>query len=467
MATSRREFVAGATGLVGGVATLRGEARETMETVGLLAGIDATPLFCAHEHWGSLPTMGAHAGGFRADDLAGVSGEGVGLFDLLFCPYMHGFLACGGFDTGALLRETGHADVMAAAREAPEAVLTAVLPHLRNQRSTGTFICVATGLRELYEFDLETLSLDNWPRIDRMIRTRYEGVFAWYRDAMRTARLEGPIRPIGFSFLVEDANEALAREERAFTVPILRIDDFIDAAPEPNARVRSAIERTGIEPHDAETWRAFLARAFEIADEAGNVGTKQMQAYLRDLDFTPMADADVDFAAENRAARRPFENWIVHECLKLSNDRGWPHQVHVGTNNLPRTSPLPLAQLMRAYPNVNFVLIHCWPYLDEAAHLAKFHPNAYIDTCWLPVLSPSHMEAALRTYLGYVPGHKVMCSQDSTSVEMAVGSARVTRTLLGKVLASQVADGRLSEDHALWLARRMLHDNAVESHRLT
>jgi len=458
--------VAGAAVVVGGAAAHAREVDAMVESPEALAEIATIPIFCAHEHWGSLPTIGVDEAGFRTDNLAGLAGDGVGLFDLLFCPDMHGFLACGGFNTGAVLPQPGQSDIMAAAREAPEAVLAAVLPHLRNQQSTGTFTCVATGLRDLYDFDLSDLSPDNWSRIDRAIRTRYESIFALYRDAMRQAHLEGPVRPVGLSFLWEDANATLAREERAFTSPILRIDDLCQALPQPNVRVRSAIERTGIEPRDAETWRAFLAKAFELAEQAGNIGTKQLQAYSRDLSFASVADTDVDFAAETPAARRPFENWIVHECLKLCDDRGWPHQVHVGAANLPNTSPLPLAPLMRTYGNVNFVMLHCWPYLDEAAYLAKYHPNAFIDTCWLPVLSPSHMETALRTYLGYVPGHKVMCSQDSTSVEMAVGSASVTRALVAKVLADQIADRRISEEHALWLARRMLHDNAIEAHRL-
>ena len=33
--------------------------------------------------------------------------------------------------------------------------------------------------------------------------------------------------------------------------------------------------------------------------------------------------------------RLAFQDWIMHECCKQAHDRGWPHQVHVGTHNLP------------------------------------------------------------------------------------------------------------------------------------
>jgi predicted TIM-barrel fold metal-dependent hydrolase len=112
------------------------------------------------------------------------------------------------------------------------------------------------------------------------------------------------------------------------------------------------------------------------------------------------------------------------------------------------------------------VLIHTWPYFDECAFLAHFHPNVYIDTCWLAVLSPSFLERALQTYIGFLPSHKLMLSHDATSIEMAVGSARLNRTLLAKTLASQVADGRVTVEQALSLSRAVLHGNARDVYAL-
>ncbi len=79
-------------------------------------------------------------------------------------------------------------------------------------------------------------------------------------------------------------------------------------------------------------------------------------------------------------ARRKLQDWIVHECCKYAQDIGWAHHVHVGTHNLPNSSPLPLAPLARRYPSMKVVMIHCWPFLDEAGTLARHNANIFIDT---------------------------------------------------------------------------------------
>jgi len=465
-ARTRRAFLSSAALAVSGAGVLASSEAEDMtdRQHGLHAEIDRIPDLCVHEHWGSLPAIGAANVGFVADEYAGASSPDVSLFDLLFDPYLHGFLAAGGFDTAALATELGCADIRAAWRKHPAEVLAATLPHLENQRSVGTLTCLTAGVRLLYEFDLDDLSPANGARISGRIAANYGRIFDWYLEARAKGRLLGPARPVSLSFMCEAQNTDLARQELSFTRPILRIDEYLAPLSAGNPRMRYSSDRVGVQPTDAASWREFLRRVFEVADGAGCVAIKQLQAYSRDLDFRLTPDADVRFAPDTPEEMRAHQDWVVHECCKLANERGWPFQIHVGTNNLPRPAPLPLAALMDAYPRVRFVLIHCWPYIDEAAYLAKYHPNAFIDTCWLPVLSPAHLERALSTYIGYVPAHKVMMSQDATSVEMAVGAAAVSRRILAKVLAERVADGLLDEPQALRLARRMLHDNADETH---
>ena len=150
----------------------------------------------------------------------------------------------------------------------------------------------------------------------------------------------------------------------------------------------------------------------------------------------------------------------MHECCKQAHERGWPHQVHVGTNNLRQSSPLPLEDLGRRYPRMKIVMIHCWPFLDEAGWLAKHVPSIHIDTCWQPVLNPEFLRKALSTWINYVPLHKIACGHDATSVEMAVGSSLFTRETLADVLGAQSKLGFSGSD-AVRAAAGFLHDNAV------
>ncbi len=460
---NRRQALSGAMVAAAGMGV--GAVGSEQEANVRLGEIDAMINVCAHEHWGSLSAIGAHAIGFVADELAGAESDQVDLFDLLFCPYLHGHLAAGGFNTGAFAAERGYSDIMAMARAEPEAVLAGALPHLRDQRSTGTVTCLTLGLRLLYDFDLDDLSVTNYRGLSDRINLRYRNTFAWYRQAMEAAHLEGPYRPNALSFLFEQAEPTAAEREMSFTRALIRVDEYLSPAHLANPRFRYAMDKVGIEPSDAPSWRAFVDAVMEAARQAGCIGIKQAQAYSRDLHFQFIEDDAVDFRAETGQPLWALQNWILHRFCERANDYGWPYQIHTGTHNLPRSNPLPLIDPMHRYPAVRFVMLHTWPYLDEVAYLAKHCPNAYIDICWLPILSPAHAEAALRAYIGYVPGHKLMLSQDATSVELAAGSTLVYRTLLKKVLAERVDDGLISEAQALDVARWALADNARAVYR--
>ncbi len=466
--SDRRSWLGGlaAAGAAAGVTSLGAPAHGQEDAVseGALArACKETPNLLAHEHWGSLPSIGADAAGFHCDDVAGAATETASLFDLLLCPYLHGFLYAAGFDGGRLARDLGCPDVHALGRERPEELLTGLLPYLARVRAAGTLTCLREGLLALYGYDLDDLPAEGWQQLSARIGEHYRAPARWYRRAMAVEGLEGIIRPVPLSFLTEEDDPALAAEERAFTSTLLRIDDLALALPEPNRRMRFAIEATGIEPHDGPSWRAFLEAVFDGAAAEGCRGIKQFLAYRRDLRFDAVEESAIPFAGP---ANRALEDFVVRECTRLAGEREWPFQIHVGTHNLPHSNPLPLAALAREFPRVRFVLIHCWPYHREAATLAAQLPNVYLDTCWLPILSPAHLREALESYLGYVGAHKVTASQDATSVELAAGASRVTRRVLLGVLGERVADGLLREEQAADLARRILRENARELYGL-
>jgi hypothetical protein len=51
------------------------------------------PIFCAHEHWGSIDSIGMAPESFRADTEAGaLPARRTGLMDILVDPYFYGCL---------------------------------------------------------------------------------------------------------------------------------------------------------------------------------------------------------------------------------------------------------------------------------------------------------------------------------------------------------------------------------------
>ncbi|MEO8125471.1 MAG: amidohydrolase family protein [Bryobacteraceae bacterium] len=414
----------------------------------------ALPNFCSHEHWGSIDSIGTIPGGYRADAEPGaIPTRRTGFMDLVLEPYFRGWLAAGGADLAAVrdrMRGPGWE------------AFTLLRPALADQRFTGVYQCTRRGILQLYGADLDKLDQRGATALDEAVAARYADPFPWYRNAMRQAHFSDLIRVVHPEFYASAANPQTAVEEKAFTHTVMRIDPLLELADTGSARGRALAAIAGVEPADAATWRAFLRAIFDRAAAAGALGIKQLQAYRRSLEYLPRADGDVRWSGKRTAEETTvFQDWVMHECCKLAEERGWPHQVHVGTNNLTQSSPMPLGPLAQRYRKMKIVMIHCWPFLREAGWLAKFHPNVYIDTCWQPVLNPGFFREAISTWWNYVPLHKITCGHDSTTVEMACGSALFTREILAEVLG----DRRLNMGADAATLRRaatgLLHNNAV------
>ena len=421
------------------------------------------PLFCAHEHWGSLMAIGDFPGGFRSDiEQGSLPTRRTGLWAVLLDPYFLGHLYAGGLELHRLAQAEGYPDVYTWAREDFTKAHPALRKLIQPQLLTGTWQCLRRGITALYGLDPQTASLTEAQQLDEAIAARYERPFEWYRKAMEKARFSQLIRPVHPEFYFRKESAVSAAEEATFTRTIMRIDPFLELWQPESQRRDEMAELIGVEPADAASWREFLARWFEVSGQRGNTGIKQLQAYYRSLDFQPRSDVEVVFRGDlDKAQVTAFQDWVVHECLKLASERDWPHQVHVGTHNLTQSNPLPLEALAARYPRVKFVQLHCWPFLSEAGWLAKYHPNVYIDTCWQPILNPAYYEQAMRQWLNYLPTTKLMGSQDATIGEMAAGSALFVRELLAEALLGASEKSAAGKDELFEIAQNILHRNAL------
>ena len=284
---------------------------------------------------------------------------------------------------------------------------------------------------------------------------------------MKKASLTHLIRPVHPEFYMSDNNSATAAKELAYTSTVMRIDPLMDFWNEENLRRDKLADALGTDPVDAKSWRAFLEKLFNRIEAQGCLGIKQLQAYHRNLDFEPVDDKSVVFRGTlSEQEKKRFQDWVVHACCELANQRQWPHQVHVGTHNHPLSNPLPLSSMARRYPDQKIVMLHCWPYMEEAGYLAQAHPNVYMDTCWQPILNPDFLRQSLQTWLGYIPLNKITMSNDSTSVEMAAGASMITRKVLKETLIKQKSQAGLKEHEEHEIAAQLLHNNAVEIYGL-
>ena len=419
------------------------------------------PIFCAHEHWGSINAIGMATDGFRSDAQAGATPErDASLWDIVLDPYFGGWIFCAGHDVHKTATDLGYNSLLDWWHKAPEQALASMEAPLRAQHCTGAFQCIRQGILALYGLDIAVMDTAIWKQADEAIKVNYQNLFSWYRNVMKKMNVSELIRPVHPEYFLDATPQA--DEERALMHPIVRIDGLLDLWPEQCPRRDRLAGALGVEPGDAPSWRAFLGALFDLAASQGNVGIKQLQAYTRPLDFARRSDNEIRFKGDLDAAeKRAFQDWVMHECCKQAHERGWPHQIHTGTHNLGESSPLPLASLAALYPKMKMVLLHCWPFLEESGFLAKHTPNIYLDSCWQTILNPAYLEQALAQWSGYMPATKLMCSQDATNVEMAAGSIVITRRSLSHALTKHSLSWKVPGTSLCACAADILHNNAV------
>ena len=412
------------------------------------------PNFCTHEHWGSVSSIGHAPGMFNADTIAGALPEfSTNLFHLLVDPYMSGNL----HGTG----KVSTADLDELSKGSPAKALKMLAPLLEENKLTGTFLTTRLGIEHLYDGHLDLENLPMMEGLNESIASNYSSLFDWYENAMQKVGFTELIRPVHPEFYFTIDNE-VARHEMSFTRTVIRIDPLLSFW-EDSERKEKLFEKVGGEARDAVSWRGFLEKLITLAREQGCVGIKQLQAYRRHLDFEKPKDGEVKFGGKlTENEQIIFENWVVNECCKLANELNWPHQVHVGTHNLPDSNPLPLRKLARNFPKQKIVQIHCWPYQREAGHLAKSYPNVYIDTCWQVVLNPDYLRESLVQWLHYVPFSKITMGNDSTSIEMAAGSSLISRTILMESLDRNFSAWYVGEQKKMDIVYDFMHNNAVD-----
>lgn len=429
--------------------------------------IYSIPNFCAHEHWGSIDAIGggyvSEFHGFYSDVYAGATpSASTSIWDLIFDPYFGGMMPDAGIDFNETIRSYGYASQKlwweANPKEALKGFESSVSPLLLN----GTLQCILRGIEKLYDIKLMSFDLEEWQRADSLINANYSNIFAWYQEAMKLANFSELIRPVQPEFYYMEESAESKTSELSFTHTILRVDPFLDFWNIENKRRDNLAKVAGVDPIDAKSWRAFIKFYTDLAEKNHTTGIKQLQAYSRDLDFKFRKDEEVRFRGNlNHEEIKVFQDWVMNEFCRIANEKGWVHQIHVGTNNLKNSSPLPLEDLGKRYPQMKIVMLHCWPFFEETAFLAKYRPNFYIDNCWTPILSPEFFSQALDTYLNFVPYSKIMCSNDATSIEMAVGSSLFIREILEKKLLEQKLLLSLTDEQLRMAALDMLHNNAV------
>ncbi|HEU5316532.1 MAG TPA: amidohydrolase family protein [Chloroflexota bacterium] len=336
-------------------------------------------------------------------------------------------------------------------------------PYWRRVRLTGFSQCLLEGWRAT--FGIDGLSAETVGPLS---------------DAIRAARRPGHYREV-------------LRDRATISVSLVQMEDLVDVDRElflPMPRLNrwsmlrsresvEALERDyRVSLRSLDDLLGAIQQTCVLWHKAGAPAVKLSQSYHRPMDFKERAPADAarvyrtlldgGYAGLDSADGRVLEDYLVFACVRAATAAGLPVQFHVGpragTYGSLEGAPLaPMIDLVRANRDARFDISHAgFPYLREAAVLAKTCANVFLNMSWIHIYSPDACVTALREWLRMVPWNKVLgFGDDLYWVDTIYGHLIVARENVAAALASLIEEGFVSESEALDVGRGLFYDNAA------
>ena len=208
----------------------------------------------------------------------------------------------------------------------------------------------------------------------------------------------------------------------------------------------------GLKVESLDDYLSVLDRLFRVAKEKGAVCLKTTKAYERTLRFE-----DVPKERATRIFGRPrteltpqevkdFQDYMMWRLVELSARYDLPFQIHTGHGKLQGSNPLLLVDLIEANPRTKFILFHGgYPWVGETGVIVLRHgSHVWVDSVWLPTISPTMARRALHEWLEVMPSDRLMWGADCNHAEGIYGATVTTRRVLAEVLAEKVERGELT-----------------------
>ncbi len=247
-------------------------------------------------------------------------------------------------------------------------------------------------------------------------------------------------------------------------------------------RIETLAEQITVQCSSWDDFRQEFGQALAASQAENGVGFKSIAAYrtgleIQQIDAATASEAfdayrrEVEQADGDRVrlANKPLIDALIWETLEVAAELEFPLQFHVALGDddvyLPTSNPVLLRSIFQQtrFRNVPIVMLHCYPFVREAAYLTSIYPNAYIDLGLTVPLAGSNCAPLIDEVIGVAPAHKILASSDGHAVpEFQWFAARLWRTSLVQVLGNIVDQDLMTNREAIETATMILHANSEE-----
>ncbi len=336
-----------------------------------------------------------------------------------------------------------------------------------NARAASFYRFLLPAFHDLYGVNFDSIT----PAQARKLNDR---IFANYQDRKWLEEVITQRANIELMFIDPHWARFQFEKNYRFSVPVLNVTTMVKGThpsqfSSPLDSPYAWAERDGKKINSLDDYLAVLDTIFAKAVASDVMCLKTTLAYERTLRFENVSkDSAIKVFGRPRneltaQQQKDFEDFIMWRLVELSAKHDLPFQIHTGDARLEGSNPMLLLNLISVNPRTKFVLFHGgYPWVGETGAIAMLARNVWIDSCWLPTVSPTMARRAYQEWLDTVPSNRIMWGADMVNAETIYGATEFTRQCLAEALAEKVQRGELREVHALRIGRQIMRENALE-----
>ncbi|MBX9723998.1 MAG: amidohydrolase family protein [Candidatus Obscuribacterales bacterium] len=194
------------------------------------------------------------------------------------------------------------------------------------------------------------------------------------------------------------------------------------------------------------------------------------------------ADAKLDFdkwkqesakQGKLRIQKSPLYHYLLLQAFEIAAEAKIPIQVHSGIGDddadLVKCNPALMQNLFRsrAFAKCTFVMLHCYPYIREAAIMCSLYGNVYMDLSLSMSLASPNSASMVSEALAVAPASKLLAASDGHSCpESHWYGALCWKRGLNYCLLEMINEGLITQREAEEIAALILHNNAISLYKL-
>jgi len=226
---------------------------------------------------------------------------------------------------------------------------------------------------------------------------------------------------------------------------------------------------------------AFESQLKDEIETKNAVALKTAIAYETGIKINNVDQSEAESAytkylkKREKSDEKTLRDFIVNLSLEKCIEYHIPMQIHTGIGDAPvldlRCSNPTLLQdifVNEKFRKVDFIILHGgYPFLAETASLVNMYPNVWVDISEMIPFASLGVKKNIGTLLEMAPITKILYGSDGYYIpEIYWFSAIFFKKEFAKFLEKLVSEKMISCDYGVYVAKRILSENAREVYKI-